>query len=65
MRLVFVSSTFKDMQFERDQLKIRVAPRIDAFLSQYGEDVHFSDLRWGINTSELDNDESSKKVLKV
>ena len=65
MRLVFVSSTFKDMQFERDQLKVRVAPQIDAFLAKYGENVHFGDLRWGVNTSELDSEESSNKVLKV
>ena len=65
MRLVFVSSTFKDMQFERDALKVRVAPRIDAFLAKYGENVHFGDLRWGVNTSELESEESSKKVLKV
>ena len=65
MRLVFVSSTFKDMQFERDALSVRVAPRIDTFLSLYGENVHFGDLRWGVNTSEMDDLESSKKVLKV
>ena len=65
MRLVFVSSTFKDMQLERDQLKVRVAPQIDAFLAKYGENVHFGDLRWGVNTSELDSEESSNKVLKV
>ena len=55
MRLVFVSSTFKDMQFERDALSARVAPRIDTFLSLYGENVHFGDLRWGVNTSEMDD----------
>ena len=65
MRLVFVSSTFKDMQFERDALNIRLAPRINDFLLQYGEAVRFGDLRWGVNTSELEDIESSKKVLKV
>ena len=53
------------MQFERDALSSRVAPRIDTFLSLYGENVHFGDLRWGVNTSEMDDLESSKKVLKV
>ena len=65
MRLVFVSSTFKDMQFERDEMNIRLAPRINDFLLKYGESVRFGDLRWGVNTSELENEESSKKVLKV
>ena len=65
MRLVFVSSTFKDMQFERDELNIRLSPRINDFLLKYGESVRFGDLRWGVNTSELESEESSKKVLKV
>ena len=65
MRLVFVSSTFKDMQFERDELKNRVAPRIDSFLASYGENVHFGDLRWGVNTTKMSEEESAKKVLKV
>ena len=65
MRLVFVSSTFKDMQFERDELSVRLAPRINDFLLKYGESVRFGDLRWGVNTSELESEESSKKVLKV
>ena len=65
MRLVFVSSTFKDMQFERDYLKSKVAPRLDAFLSAYGDRIHFGDLRWGVNTTELGEEESNKKVLKI
>ena len=62
MRLVFVSSTFKDMQFERDALHIRVAPSIDSFLTTYGENVYFGDLRWGVNTSDLSEEESNKKL---
>lgn len=65
MRLVFVSSTFKDMQFERDELNSHLAPRINDFLIKYGESVRFGDLRWGVNTSELESEESSKKVLRV
>ena len=65
MRYVFVSSTFKDMQFERDEIKNRLTPRIDTFLSSFGENVYFGDLRWGVNTSEMNEEESSKKVLKV
>ena len=65
MKLVFVSSTFKDMQFERDALNTYVAPLIDAHLAPRGEAVYFGDLRWGVNTTELDSEESSKKVLDV
>ncbi|MBE6594826.1 MAG: DUF4062 domain-containing protein [Ruminococcaceae bacterium] len=65
MKLVFVSSTFRDMQFERDALHTRVVPRMNQFLERYSETVHFGDLRWGVNTTELESEESSKKVLKV
>ena len=65
MKLVFVSSTFKDMQFERDALNTYVAPLIDSALAPHGEAVYFGDLRWGVNTTELDSEESSKKVLDV
>ncbi len=65
MKLVFVSSTFKDMQFERDRLHSHVVPQIDDKLSKYGESIYFGDLRWGVNTSEMDNEESSQKVLSV
>ena len=65
MRLVFVSSTFKDMQSERDALHTRVAPLIDSYLQDFGESVGFGDLRWGVNTSEMNDEDSSNKVLKV
>ncbi len=65
MKLVFVSSTFKDMQFERDALHNLTAPKIDDKLSQYGEKIYFGDLRWGVNTTALDSEEGAKKVLEV
>lgn len=63
MRLVFASSTFVDMQQERDLLHSRISPYLDNALSQYGERAYFGDLRWGVDTSELSELESSKKVL--
>ncbi len=65
MKLVFVSSTFKDMQFERDALHNLTAPAIDESLSQYGEKIYFGDLRWGVNTTALDSEEGSRRVLEV
>lgn len=65
MRPIFVSSTFKDMQFERDLLKTKVAPLLDVYLKKYGETISFSDLRWGVNTTELDEASANKKVLKI
>lgn len=65
MKLVFVSSTFKDMQFERDLLQTYAIPTLDDALRPYGERAYFADLRWGVNTTDLDSDEGSRKVLKV
>ncbi len=65
MKHVFVSSTFKDMQFERDELHKFAAPALDDLLMPYGEEVYFGDLRWGVNTTSLDSDEGSRRVLEV
>lgn len=65
MKLVFVSSTFKDMQYERDMLQTFAIPVLDNALRQYGEKAYFGDLRWGVNTTDLDSDEGSRKVLQV
>ena len=65
MKLVFVSSTFVDMQAERDLLHTHIAPYLDNALVDYGEKVHFGDLRWGIDTSELKEAESNKKILNA
>ncbi|MBR3681767.1 MAG: DUF4062 domain-containing protein [Clostridia bacterium] len=65
MKLVFVSSTFKDMQFERDALHNLTAPAIDERLLQYGEKIYFGDLRWGVNTTALDSEDGSVRVLSV
>lgn len=65
MKLVFVSSTFKDMQFERDMIHSRIEPLVNARLASYGENIYFGDLRWGVNTSGLSEEESSRKVLDV
>ena len=65
MKLVFVSSTFKDMQFERDLLQTYAIPTLNERLREYGERAYFGDLRWGVNTSDMDSDEGNRKVLKV
>lgn len=65
MKSIFISSTFKDMQAERDLLQRKVFPRLRKALAEYGEDVNFLDLRWGVDTLNLDEDESGKLVLKV
>ena len=44
---VFLSSTFKDMDAERDLIMNRVAPLLQERLSSEGISVQFIDLRWG------------------
>ncbi len=65
MRKIFISSTFCDMQTERDAIHTIVVPNLRAMARQYGEDVEVCDLRWGVNTGDLDSEEGSRKVLSV
>ena len=65
MKTIFVSSTFQDMHYERDIIHDRVTPALNAVARQYGESVSFCDLRWGVNTGELESEEGSRKVLSV
>ncbi len=65
MRSVFVSSTFKDMQFERDMLQTVVEPQLNATAVRYADSVFFADLRWGISTEDLDSEDGSRKILSV
>ena len=65
MNTIFVSSTFQDMQQERDVLQNSVLPRIKEFAKQYGKNIDLCDLRWGINTLGMSEAESSAKVLQV
>ena len=65
VKSIFVSSTFKDMQAERDMMSIDVLPVVADFAQAYAEDVSFVDLRWGVDTTELESDEGSARVLSV
>lgn len=65
MKTIFVSSTFKDMHYERDIIHEKVLPDLNEYAAEYGESVSFCDLRWGVNTSELESEEGSRKVLSV
>jgi tetratricopeptide (TPR) repeat protein len=60
---IFVSSTFRDMQAERDILRDIVMPKINAFATEYGEYVELIDLRWGVNTADVSEEEQNNKVL--
>ena len=65
MKTIFVSSTFRDMQSERDILKSTVQPMLNDIARKYGESISFSDLRWGVDTSEMSEEEQNKQVLSV
>lgn len=65
MKTIFVSSTFNDMQQERDALQNIVANRINGIAKQYGDYISFCDLRWGVNTVELGEEAAAEKVLNV
>jgi len=65
MKTIFVSSTFNDMQYERDAIREISMPIINSHAEKYGESVSFCDLRWGVNTTDLESDTGSKKVLDV
>eukprot|EP00741_Cyanophora_paradoxa_P007164 tig00000123_g6933.t1 len=46
---IFVSSTFQDMQAERDAIRSFVNPTLKAMCAERGLFFHCVDLRWGIN----------------
>ena len=63
MKNIFISSTFKDMQYERDTLNTMVLPGINKMAEEYGDSVMLTDLRWGINTADMIGEEADAKIL--
>lgn len=49
---VFISSTFKDKEFERDYIINNLPNRLNNWGRHYGIEFEFVDLRWGISVSE-------------
>ena len=63
---VFISSTFRDMHLERDHLWRFVFPWLGEFLSQRRMHLEPIDLRWGINSEDLEHAELKEKhILRV
>jgi len=62
---IFISSTFADMQAERDHLKNIVFPRIEEELRNKRIRLETVDLRWGVDTTSVNEDEREATVLKV
>jgi|GEM_PF-6598185 len=65
MKSIFISSTFKDMQKERDIINLEIVPRLLHDAAKVKCSIHVTDLRWGIDTSFMDEKETGLKVLSV
>lgn len=62
---VFVSSTFRDFHVERDILNGPVRERLNELLEPLGARVEIVDLRWGVDTAQLSDEERHNRVLEV
>jgi hypothetical protein len=63
---IFISSTFADMQAERDYLKTIIFPRVEETLRERRIKLDIVDLRWGVDTTSIrQEDEREATVLKV
>lgn len=63
---VFISSTFIDMEVERDIINNEILNQLRDDFSGVNVDIYFVDLRWGINTVDVDNNKKrNEKILKV
>lgn len=62
---LFVSSTFRDMDAERDLVLNVLRPRLQAALMQrqIAASIDVVDLRWGVNTQDVPEKERENKVL--
>jgi NACHT domain- and WD repeat-containing protein len=61
---VFVSSTFSDMQEERNALRARVFPRLSALCRSHGTTFQAVDLRWGVNREASENHQTVSICLQ-
>ena len=61
---IFLSSTFRDMDAERDTIMNSVYPDVAQQLAPHGITVDFIDLRWGVSTSDVDEAERENHVLR-
>ncbi len=61
----FVSSTFRDMHYERDIINSVILPQLKHIANDCGENISLTDLRWGIDTQNIDPVEGMRKILSV
>ena len=61
---VFLSSTFRDMDAERDIIMNDVYPAVARQLAPHGIHIDFIDLRWGVSTRSVSEAERENHVLR-
>lgn len=62
---VFFSSTFRDMQQERNLIQKYVFPEVEMYAKQRGEILNIVDLRWGIDTSSMNDQVAMSKIMAI
>ncbi len=63
---LFISSTFADMDAERDHIRRIVIPQLEEFFNPLHVAIRVIDLRWGVNTTDDKNlIDRDAKILKV
>lgn len=60
---VFISSTFRDMDHERDLINTLVIPMVNQRVADTGTSVYPIDLRWGIDTTDLASVEGRQQAV--
>ena len=60
---VFLSSTFQDMQTERDLIQKFVLPQVEQYAHKNYETLNIVDLRWGIDTSLMSDRDAMEKIM--
>lgn len=63
--VIFISSTFKDMQLERDLINRVLVPALNEYFSRFRIRVRLIDMRWGINTENVGEEEREQYILDV
>ena len=64
-RPVFISSTFRDMQAERDHLRNFVLPRLEEELHKRRYHLEWIDLRQGVESGDANTDEQRESLVLV
>ena len=65
MKHIFISSTFKDMHYERDLFHSTIMPKLNGYINPYGDKISFCDLRRDICIENIDTEKDAKQILSA